>query len=235
MVDPTHSRSRLAASPTPQREVSIVTSVGRARNCTKGKVKWPGNSGKLSADDCTTFDVKFSALDQSFARHTGDIVSTARARASGLAIFSISDLIGTRLFLIQIKKATHRTLVASLALGCGFSGAAAQPRNDNLFTAAGFIVKYATTPEKSAILRSLPPNKLVKRAKDGKLYYVYADAYRCNCAYIGTPEAYTMYQNGGDTLNLPGNGRRPNNLKMIESDDDADMGPNMDAILDPSF
>ena len=44
-----------------------------------------------------------------------------------------------------------------------------------------------------------------------------------------------MYQNGGDTLNLPGNGQRPNNLKMIESDDDADMGPNMDAILDPSF
>jgi len=40
--------------------------------------------------------------------------------------------------------------------------------------------------------------------KDGKLYYVYADAARCNCAYVGTPEAYAAYRNwtnigpGGD-------------------------------------
>jgi hypothetical protein len=58
---------------------------------------------------------------------------------------------------------------------------------DNLFTQAGFVVKYATTPEKSALLRSLPKDKLVTRRKDGKLYYVYADAARCNCAYVGTP------------------------------------------------
>ena len=60
------------------------------------------------------------------------------------------------------------------------SPAAAQQRTivipDNLFTQAGFVVKYATTPEKAAILRSLPPDKLVTRRKDGKLYYVYADA-----------------------------------------------------------
>ena len=49
---------------------------------------------------------------------------------------------------------------------------------DNLFTQAGFVVKYATTPEKTALLRSLPPDKLVTRRRDGKLYYVYADAER---------------------------------------------------------
>jgi hypothetical protein len=65
---------------------------------------------------------------------------------------------------------------------------------DNLFTQAGFVVKYATTPEKSALLRSLPKDKLVTRRKDGKLYYVYADAARCNCAYVGTPEACGLSQ-----------------------------------------
>src|SRR5512143_3142128 len=75
---------------------------------------------------------------------------------------------------------------------------------DNLFTQAGFVVKYATTSEKTAILRSLPPDKLVTRTKDGQLYYVYADAERCNCAYVGTPQAYAAYRNwanigpGGD-------------------------------------
>jgi len=95
----------------------------------------------------------------------------------------------------------HRTLFGSALLVCGFSVAAAQQQAvvvpNNLFTAAGFVVKYATRPEKSAILRSLPPDKLVRRTKDGKLYYVYADAARCNCAYVGTPQAYAAYQNGG--------------------------------------
>jgi hypothetical protein len=83
-------------------------------------------------------------------------------------------------------------------LACILSPANAQQQTtvipDNLFTQAGFVVKYATTPEKAAILRSLPPDKLVTRRKDGKLYYVYADAARCNCAYVGTPEAFARYR-----------------------------------------
>jgi hypothetical protein len=53
-----------------------------------------------------------------------------------------------------------------MLLSCGLSFAAAQQQDvvvpNNLFTAAGFTVKYATTPEKRASLRSLPPDKLVK-------------------------------------------------------------------------
>ena len=81
-----------------------------------------------------------------------------------------------------------RIALGFLLLAVALSPTAAQQQTivipDNLFTQAGFVVKYATTPEKAAILRSLPPDKLVTRRKDGKLYYVYADAAGCNCAYV---------------------------------------------------
>ena len=48
---------------------------------------------------------------------------------------------------------TRRVLIASTLLMCGLSFALAQQQTlvipDNLFTQAGFVVKYATTPEKS--------------------------------------------------------------------------------------
>jgi hypothetical protein len=111
---------------------------------------------------------------------------------------------------------------------------------NNLFTAAGFTVKYATTPEKREILRSLPPDKLVTRRKDGKLYYVYADAARCNCAYVGTPQAYAAYQNGGIDPNFGGGNQQLTTMQILDSD----AGPpgmtdifasGMDSILDPRF
>ena len=110
---------------------------------------------------------------------------------------------------------------------------------NNLVTQAGFIVKYATTPEKSAILRSLPPDKLVTRRRDGKLYYVYADATRCNCAYVGTPEAYAAYRNWTN-IGPGGDGGSLNAMEAVDSDVGApyipaDIGNSMDSILHPSF
>jgi hypothetical protein len=110
---------------------------------------------------------------------------------------------------------------------------------DNLFTQAGFLVKYATTPEKERLLRSFPSDKLVTRRKDGKLYYVYADAARCNCAYVGTPEAYAAYRNWTN-IGPGGNGGSLNAVEAIDSDVSApyipaDLGNSMDSILDPSF
>ena len=83
------------------------------------------------------------------------------------------------------------------AIGVG-AAAAQQPAPNNLFTAAGFAVKYADTPEKHAILRRLPPDKLVLRKRGGKTYYVYADPSICRCVYVGTPQAYQAYQTGSD-------------------------------------
>ena len=137
----------------------------------------------------------------------------------------------------------YRALIGSALLVWGLTVAAAQQQvivePNNLFTAAGFVVKYATTPEKRAILKSLPSNKLVKRTKNGITYYVYADAARCNCAYVGTAQAYAAYQN---SPNDPSSGNQPSiALQMIDSDDggtyiptDA-MTPGIDGILNPDY
>jgi hypothetical protein len=139
--------------------------------------------------------------------------------------------------------AIRRAIIGSTPLMLGLSFALAQQQTivvpDNLFTQAGFVVKYATTPEKSAILRSLPPDKLVTRRRDGKLYYVYADAARCNCAYVGTPEAYAAYRNWAN-IGPGGDGGSLNAMDAVDSYVGApyipvDIGNSMDSILHPDF
>jgi hypothetical protein len=136
----------------------------------------------------------------------------------------------------------RRAIIGSAPFVLGLSIALAQQTivvPDNLFTQAGFVVKYATTPEKSAILRSLPPDKLVMRRRDGKLYYVYADAARCNCAYVGTPEAYAAYRNWAN-IGPGGDGGSLNAMDAVDSYVGtpyipADIGDSMDSILHPDF
>ena len=131
----------------------------------------------------------------------------------------------------------------TLLLACCVSVSAADERPaappNNLFTAAGFAVKYATTPEKREILASLPRDKLVKRTRDGTLYYVYADPVRCNCAYVGTPQAYAVYQSGGNSA-VFGGGDDNTVMQAVDTDIggsyvSADLIPNVDSILDPEF
>jgi uncharacterized membrane protein len=81
-----------------------------------------------------------------------------------------------------------------------FSGCAAlQNRqaiaNERLLSAAGFQMKLADTPEKIAHVKTLTQRALVPHERDGKTYYVYADANACQCIYVGTEEAYQRYQN----------------------------------------
>ena len=83
-------------------------------------------------------------------------------------------------------------------VGLWLSPAAAQTdAPNNMLTAAGFVVKYPDTSEKQEIFNSLPPSWLVKRRRNGKVYYVYADLGGCGCAYVGSPNAYANYRNGG--------------------------------------
>ncbi len=129
----------------------------------------------------------------------------------------------------------------SFGTSLGYSQQSDFTAPNNLFTAAGFLVKYATTPEKRAILRSLPPDKLVKRVKGGTLYYVYADAARCNCAYVGTQQAYDAYQNGGISPGYSSGGPNSNAMQTIDSDDVGEpyiatgSGDAMESILQPDF
>jgi len=101
----------------------------------------------------------------------------------------------------------HKIIWATITLACvvvigEVAPARAQslPPN-NALTAAGFVVRYPDTPEKQEIFNSLPPNRLVKRRRDGRLYYIYADPGGCGCAYVGSPRAYANYRSGGFTSN----------------------------------
>ena len=65
---------------------------------------------------------------------------------------------------------------------------------ENLLAAAGFDAVPVTTPERQQEMAGLPPNKLLSRAKDDRLVYLYADPLVCKCLYIGDQAAYGRYQ-----------------------------------------
>ena len=91
-------------------------------------------------------------------------------------------------------------VVRSLALLTMFASpleAKERSAPNNLFTQSGFVVKFGDSPERMAVLRSLPANKLVARTRGGNTYFVYAEPKGCVCAFVGTPEAYARYRNGG--------------------------------------
>jgi hypothetical protein len=58
----------------------------------------------------------------------------------------------------------------------------------------GFQWKVADTPEKLKKLESLPQRKILRHEKDGKYYYIYADARDCKCIYVGDEKAYQQYK-----------------------------------------
>lgn len=117
-----------------------------------------------------------------------------------------------------------RSIVFAASLTACVSGAdlaaAQEPVTNNLFTAAGFAVQYANTPEKHAILRRLPPDKLVIRKRGDKTYYVYADPNICRCAYVGTPAAYRAYQSGNDESQFLKSGESRGEQTLDEFTDD---------------
>ena len=91
-------------------------------------------------------------------------------------------------------------LVALIALTIMITGCASQGK----WTAAdqtqvdlgscGFTWKIADTPEKIKQLEALPQRQIVPHKKDGKIYYIYADARDCKCVYIGDEKAYQQYK-----------------------------------------
>jgi hypothetical protein len=85
-------------------------------------------------------------------------------------------------------------------LSIALAGCAAMKKNEatdteQLLTAAGFKMKLADTPERRAHLETLTQLKVVPHDRNGKMYYVYADAAYCQCLYVGNQEAYQRYEN----------------------------------------
>jgi hypothetical protein len=81
-------------------------------------------------------------------------------------------------------------LCAILLSGC----AQIVAHQEELLADAGFRSLPADTPERQAMLASLPAYNLV-RGMDGSLVnYTFADPGHCNCLYVGTALDYANYR-----------------------------------------
>ena len=107
-----------------------------------------------------------------------------------------------------------RGRVASIFLAIVVLTACQAPRqriihHENDLAAAGFLVRPADTSERRTLLAKLPAHKFVQRVKDDKVHYVYADPTVCKCLYVGTQQAYGLYQQ---------NRQSERQIKELESD-----------------
>jgi len=89
-----------------------------------------------------------------------------------------------------------RCLLTLIALGMVITGCASQGTFQTQMDlgSCGFAWKIADTPEKLKQVESFPQRQIVHREKDGKVYYIYADARDCKCVYIGDEKAYQQYK-----------------------------------------
>jgi len=100
-----------------------------------------------------------------------------------------------------------KSIVMITVLGIALAGCAAIEKSkatdtEQLLAAAGFKMKLADTPAKLAHLKTLTQLKVVPHDRNGKMYYVYADAAYCQCLYAGNQEAYQRYENLIVTQNI---------------------------------
>ena len=100
-----------------------------------------------------------------------------------------------------------KSIVMITVLGIALAGCAAIEKSkatdtEQLLAAAGFKMKLAETPAKLAHLKTLTQLKVVPHDRNGKMYYVYADAAYCQCLYAGNQEAYQRYENLIVTQNI---------------------------------
>ena len=84
----------------------------------------------------------------------------------------------------------------AVALGC-----ASTKQTENQLALAGFKPVAASTPKQLQQLKALPPGKLTRVQRGGKIYYVFPDAAR-HCVYVGSPKEYRSFQQIHSDLQL---------------------------------
>ena len=83
-----------------------------------------------------------------------------------------------------------------LLLACAIllSGCAYVVRDrEQVLTGAGFIAQPANTPERQAMLASLPPHAFVRKVEGTQVTYTWADPLVCHCLWIGSARSYEAY------------------------------------------
>ncbi len=84
-------------------------------------------------------------------------------------------------------------LAASL-LGLSACASIGAQDTEDMLAAAQFTMRKADTPAKHAKLKAMTQNQIMAHTKNGKNFYVYADAAQCQCLYVGTEANYQQYQ-----------------------------------------
>jgi hypothetical protein len=85
-------------------------------------------------------------------------------------------------------------LVATAALGGCVSQLDLITDRENMLSAAGFTVLPANTPDRQAMLASLPPDRVSQKIEGDHVSYLYPDPVVCHCLYVGSQQAFGQYQ-----------------------------------------
>ena len=88
------------------------------------------------------------------------------------------------------------TLIMVLAVafgGCAGMQTGQTKSTEDLLSAAGFQMRLPDTPQKMAHLQKLTQRQIVAHSRNGRTYYVYADAVN-NRLYVGNEGAFQRYQ-----------------------------------------
>jgi hypothetical protein len=95
---------------------------------------------------------------------------------------------------LRLLKGVSIAILSGFLISCAAIKAQNAEDKEQLLAAAGFKMQLADTPEKLAHLKTLTQQKIVTHEKDGKNYYIYADATTCQCLYIGQDSNYQNFQ-----------------------------------------
>jgi hypothetical protein len=84
-------------------------------------------------------------------------------------------------------------LIAAGLAACQATPGAAIAAPNRMLIDSGFVAKRATSPAQSALLASLPPNRMVKQTRNGTTTYYYADP-ACHCVHVGNQSAFASFR-----------------------------------------
>ncbi len=80
------------------------------------------------------------------------------------------------------------------AIGCAVIQSNKTQEQEQLLSAAGFVMVPATTQAEIENLNSLTPHKVMFSVRDNKPLYWYADPTNCKCVYTGDEAAHQRYE-----------------------------------------
>ena len=90
---------------------------------------------------------------------------------------------------------TLSILAAAIALtGCAAIARDNAADTENTLSAAGFTIRPVTTQQQSALVATLPANRISRQINGSHVSYLYPDPINCRCLYVGGEDAYGRFQ-----------------------------------------